>query len=61
VVRTDGRLTVRLFNPTDERTTVRFTNRRGWLVDLRARPLGPFDGTFGLGPWTIATARLCET
>jgi hypothetical protein len=39
----------------------------GWLVDLRGRPLGsghegqatePFDGSFLLRPWGIATARL---
>ncbi len=30
----------------------------GWLVDLRGRPLEPFDGAFELAPWRIATALI---
>ncbi|MBW3614476.1 MAG: alpha-mannosidase [Actinobacteria bacterium] len=55
---TSGGLEVRVFNPTPARTTVRVAGRRGWLVDLRGRPLEPFEETFPLGPWRIATARL---
>jgi hypothetical protein len=51
-------LEVRVFNPAPERTIVRVRDRRGWLVDLRGRPLEPFDGSFELRPWGIATARL---
>lgn len=58
VVRTDGALEVRVFNPTPAPATVAVEGRRGWLVDLRGRPEAPFDGTFPLGPWRVATARL---
>jgi hypothetical protein len=34
--------------------------RRGWLVDLRGRPLAPFEERFPLGPWAIATAALAD-
>jgi hypothetical protein len=30
----------------------------GWLVDLRGRPLEPFEGGFSLRPFGFATARL---
>ena len=39
-------------------TTVTIEGRRGWLVDLRGRPLEPFEETFPLGPCAIATAVL---
>ncbi len=58
VIRTDGRLTVRVFNPTDAPTTVTLEGRRGWLVDLRTRPIEPFEETFALRPHGIATAVL---
>lgn len=58
VVREGGALHVRVFNPTPAPTTVTFEGRSGWLVDLRGRPLEPFDGSFELGPWRIATAAL---
>ena len=38
--------------------TVTIDGRRGWLLDLRGRPLQPFEGTFELEPWQIATASL---
>jgi hypothetical protein len=60
VVREAGRLHVRVFNPTDAPTQVRIAGRRGWLVDLRGRPVAPFEGGFGLEPWAIATAALAE-
>ena len=47
-----------MFNPTAAETTVSLDGRSGWLVDLRGRPLEPFDGSFTLGPHAIATARL---
>ncbi|MDP9389760.1 MAG: hypothetical protein M3Q48_18050, partial [Actinomycetota bacterium] len=53
-----GALELRVFNPTPEPTTVHVAARSGWLVDLRGRPLARFDGSFPLGPWAIATARL---
>jgi alpha-mannosidase len=58
VVRRGGALEVRVFNNSDEETTVAIDGHTGWLVDLRGRPLAPFDGSFALGPWAIATARL---
>jgi hypothetical protein len=58
VVRREGAVEVRVFNPTPEPATVTIEGRRGWLVDLRGRPRGAFDGAFPLGPWGLATARL---
>lgn len=51
-------LTVRVFNPTDQPTTVTIEGRQGWLVDLRGRPQQPFEESFPLGPWAIQTLRL---
>ncbi|MGH9214907.1 MAG: glycoside hydrolase family 38 C-terminal domain-containing protein, partial [Acidimicrobiales bacterium] len=59
-VREGGALTVRVFNPRDEQAEVRIDDRRGWLVDLRGRPVAPFEGSFTLRPWGIATAALSE-
>ena len=56
--RAPGGLELRVFNAAAEPTSVHLGERRGWLVDLRGRPLEPFDGSFELGPWRIATARL---
>jgi alpha-mannosidase len=56
--RVAGRLELRVFNPSDDITTVTLDGRSGWLVDLRGRALEPFTGTFELGPWRIATAIL---
>jgi hypothetical protein len=60
VRRVAGGLEVRVFNPTAEPTTVSVGTRRGWLVDLRGRPIEPFDGAFPLGRGRIATAHLAE-
>jgi mannosylglycerate hydrolase len=60
VVREGGALTVRVFNPRDEPADVRINGRRGWLIDLRGRPVAPFEGSFILRPWGIATAALSE-
>jgi hypothetical protein len=58
VVRRGGGLEVRVFNPSDHETDVSIDGRTGWLVDLRGQPQEPFDGSFPLRPWGIATARL---
>jgi alpha-mannosidase len=55
-----GRLTVRLFNPTDRPVTARLAGRRGWRTDLRGRAGDPFEETVALGPWEIATLSLDE-
>jgi hypothetical protein len=55
-----GALEMRVFNPSPTSAVVEVEGRRGWLVDLRGRPLEPFEGRFELGPWRIATARLAE-
>jgi hypothetical protein len=60
VVREGDQLVVRVFNPTAEPTSVCIDGRCGWLVDLRGRALAPFEGTFELGPWQIATAQLAD-
>ena len=39
-------------------TTVTIDGRAGWLVDLRGRPVQPFEGSFDLTPWQIATVNL---
>jgi alpha-mannosidase len=59
--RVDGGIELRVFNPSDEPTTVRLDGRRGWLVDLRGTAIAPFEGYFPLGPWTIATARFAAS
>ena len=53
-----GPVELRVFNPGARASTVVISGHRGWLVDLRGRPLGPFEETFRLGPFAIATARL---
>jgi mannosylglycerate hydrolase len=56
--RVGGVLEVRVFNPTDTPAVVSFAGRSGWLVDLRGYPVAPFEATFELRPFGIATARL---
>jgi hypothetical protein len=51
----DGRLEVRVFNPSDARTTVTVGGRTGRRTDLRGTELEPVAGSFPLGPWAIAT------
>jgi 2-O-(6-phospho-alpha-D-mannosyl)-D-glycerate hydrolase len=58
VTRDGGTLAVRVFNPRPEPTTVTIEGRNGWLVDLRGRPQQPFEGSFDLKGWGIATASL---
>ena len=58
-VRRQGtRVEVRVFNPGPTATIVEIVGRSGWLVDLRGRPLSPFEGSFELRSQGIATARL---
>jgi hypothetical protein len=56
--RDGGVLEVRVFNPHPEATTVTIAGHAGWLVDLRGYPRSPFEGSFELRPFGIATARL---
>jgi hypothetical protein len=58
VVRQGDGLVVRVFNPTDTETTVHVPGRRGWLVDLRGRPIAPFEGAFPLRAAGLATLAL---
>ena len=56
--RVAGVLEVRVFNPTPDPTVVSIPGRAGWLVNLRGYPEAPFEGSFELRPFGIATARL---
>jgi hypothetical protein len=56
--RVAGVLEVRVFNPAPAPTVVSIPGRAGWLVDLRGYPEEPFEGSFALRPFGIATARL---
>jgi mannosylglycerate hydrolase len=56
--RVAGVLEIRVFNPTSRSAVVSFPGRAGWLVDLRGYPQEPFEGSFELRPFGIATARL---
>ena len=58
VRRLAGALEVRVFNPTGTRTNVTLPGCTGWLVDLRGRPVAPFEDSFALRPHGIATVRL---
>jgi mannosylglycerate hydrolase len=60
VRREAGALEVRVFNPTDSPTVVTIEGRSGWLVDLRGRPISPFEGRFDLRPHGIATIRITD-
>lgn len=60
IVREAGVLHVRLFNPRPTPSTVSLEGRQGWLVDLRGRPMEPFEGSVELGPWQIATLAMPE-
>jgi alpha-mannosidase len=55
-----GRLTVRLFNPTDGAVTAHLPGRRGWRTDLRGRAGEPFEGRVELRPWEILTLSVDE-
>jgi hypothetical protein len=49
-----------VFNPRDEPAEVSIEGRRGWLVDFRGRPQAPFEESFTLRPWGVATAALAD-
>jgi hypothetical protein len=53
-----GLVELRVFNPGPTSTRVEVPGRTGWLVDLRGRPLAPFEGGFELRGHGIATVRL---
>jgi DNA/RNA endonuclease YhcR with UshA esterase domain len=69
-----GALEIRVFNPGGTPTNVEVRRSaagsddlrapdatlRGQLVDLRGRYVASFEGSFELGPYRIATARLAE-
>ncbi len=61
VRRDGGVLEVRVFNPAAEVATVAIEGHSGWLVDLRGYPEAPFEGSFELRPFGLATARLHGT
>ncbi len=61
VRREAGSLEVRVFNPTNAPTVVEIDGRSGWLVDLRGRPVSPFEGRFDLRANGIATVRLADS
>jgi hypothetical protein len=56
--RVAGVVEIRVYNPTARPTVVSIPGRAGWLVDLRGYPQAPFEGSFELRPFGIATARL---
>ena len=60
VHREGGSLVVRIFNPTPEGSTVTVGGRHGWQVDLRGRPVAPFDEHLTVAPHQITTLHLAE-
>jgi hypothetical protein len=58
--RRSGQLELRIFNPSSTPSTALLPGRRGWLVDLRGRPVAAFDGRVELGPHRFATLQLSE-
>jgi len=60
VRREAGQVEIRVFNPTSAVTRIELPGHSGWLVDLRGRPVAPFEGGFDLRAHGIATARLAE-
>ncbi|HEX4244937.1 MAG TPA: hypothetical protein VHY77_05170, partial [Acidimicrobiales bacterium] len=60
VRREAGALEVRVFNPSGSPTVVAIEDRSGWLVDLRGRPVTPFEGRFDLRAHGIATVRITD-
>jgi hypothetical protein len=56
--REGGVLELRVFNPTEQASTVTVAGHSGWLFDLRGYPTQPFEGSFELRPFGIVTARL---
>jgi alpha-mannosidase len=65
VLREPGGLIVRVFrtDPGDGPVTIEHegTPARGWIIDLRGRPVAPFEHRVNLRPWEICTLQLAET
>ncbi len=61
VRRHDGLIEVRVFNPTQETSTLEIPGRSGWVVDLRGLPLTPFEDSMTIGHHQILTLRLEDT
>jgi alpha-mannosidase len=57
VLRSGTGLVVRMFNPTAEPVTARVAGRTGWIIDLRDRPIAPFEEMVPLRPREIVTVR----
>jgi len=60
VLREGSTLRLRVFNPSAEPATAVVEGRHGWVVDLRGRPVAPFEGTVELRPWEVATLALAD-
>jgi hypothetical protein len=64
VRREPGGLVVRVFrtDPEPGRVTIERDGApvTGWVVDLRGRPVGPFEGGVDATPWQILTLRIDE-
>lgn len=58
VCRKDGLIELRVFNPSDEPVTVAIPGQHGWWIDLRGRPVSPFEGSGTLGAQRIGTLRI---
>jgi hypothetical protein len=62
VLRVPGGLVLRVFRTAADAGPVRIehdgTPARGFVVDLRGRPVMPFEGELVLEPWQIATVQL---
>ena len=56
----DGHREVRVFNPTDDITSVDLDGIRGFEVDLVGRAVQPFEGSLALRPHGIATLRVAS-
>lgn len=58
ITRVPGGIEIRVWNPSEASSTLRITDGVGWIVDLRGRPLKPFEGEAELGKWEILTIRM---
>ena len=58
VVRVPSGIEMRVWNPSDEPSVVTIVDGVGWVVDLRGRPVRPFEGATELGAWEILTIRM---